>query len=319
MHFLTTRDVPPRERLGFWQEMVRNTYVPLEVARPGGAEGFFGEIDLEPLGCLNLSLLKSCGQHATRTRATIARSRGDYFFMLGQVAGQGIVRQDDREATLQVGGWAILDTTRPYQLSFNDCFEQIVVAAPRVAVPGLSQQADALTGQDLSRLTPLGNMFYRYLSLLHAQAGELGPEARPLLADSILNLLAATVSETLNERLQRAPQTQQLLRIKAFILHHLRDPALSVAMIAASLRISNRYVHKVFEAEGVSVSEYIRRLRLDNCCRDLLSERSRGLSITQLAFSWGFNSAAHFSYLFRQRYGVSASEYRRRHESDRGE
>jgi hypothetical protein len=50
-----------------------------------------------------------------------------------------------------------------------------------------------------------------------------------------------------------------------------------------------------------------------NCCRDLLSERNRNLSITQIEFGWGFNSPSHFSYPFRQYYNVPDSVYRRRH------
>lgn len=314
---LTTTAVPERDRLGYWKELVRNTYVPLEVSGRADGQAFFGEISLEPLGCLNLSLLKSCGQHAARTRTAIARSHADYFFILGQVSGEGTVRQDERETRLGSGGWAIVDSTRPYDLIFEHCFEQIVVAAPRVAVPNLIRPSATLTGQDLSHASPLGTIFSRYLSLLHAQAGTLTVETRPLLADSILNLLAATVNETLNEAgSARMPESQQLVRIKSFILHHLRDPDLCVGAVARASRISNRYMHKLFEEQGVTMSEYVRRLRLENCCRDLLSVRSRNLSITQIAFGWGFNSPSHFSYLFRQYYNVSASEYRRQHLGD---
>ena len=309
----TTRVVPERERLGFWKELVRNTYVPLEVSQRG-EQSFYGEIFLEPLGCLDLSMLNSCGQHAARTSATIARSSADYFFVIGQVKGRGTIRQDARETVLDIGGWSLIDTERPYDLIFDGPFQQLVVSVPRAAVPNLMKASRVLTGRDLSRPTALGSMFSNYLALLAVQARRLSVETRPLLADSILNLLAATVGETLLQTdAVSCPESIQLTRIKAFVLQHLRDPDLCVAKIAGAFHISNRYVHKLFEIEGVTVSEYIRRLRLENCCRDLLSERNRGKSITQIAFSWGFNSAAHFSYLFRQRYQVPASEYRGRH------
>lgn len=308
----STRSVPEGDRLGYWLELVRNTYVPLEVLDCVPESAFFGEIQQEPLGCLSLSLVKSCGQHAARTRTAIARAEKDFFIIIGQVSGTGTVRQDERETRLEPGGWAIVDTTRPYHLVFEQCFEQVVVVTPRVALPNLIRPSAVLTGQDMSRATPLGAIFSRYLSLLWTEAGLLTAEARPLLADSILNLLAATVSEVLSEAdAVRLPQPEQLARVKSFILQHLRDPELRVCTVAQAFHISTRYVHKLFEAQGVTLSEYVRRLRLENCCRDLLCERNRNLSITQIAFSWGFNSAAHFSYLFRQYYGVSASEYRR--------
>lgn len=313
-HVYSTGSVSLGDRLGYWLEVVRNTYVSLEVSDCVVDRSFFGEIVLEPLGCLTLSLIRSCGQHAARTRPAILRSDKDYFIIVGQVSGTGTVRQDARETCLKAGGWTIVDTTRPYDLIFDQCFEQIVVVAPRVAVPNLIRPSTLLAGQDLSRATPLGAIFSRYLSLLRTDAGTLTAATRPLLADSILNLLAATVSEALSEAdADRLPESEQLARIKTFILQHLRDPDLRVATVAQAFRISTRYVHKLFEAEGVTLSEYVRRLRLENCCRDLLCERNRNLSITRIAFGWGFNSAAHFSYLFRQYQGISASEYRQQH------
>jgi AraC-like DNA-binding protein len=312
----TTMAVPKPQRLAFWQELVANTYVPMTV-RGSDAERFFGELLLEPIGCLTMSVIRSCRQDVATTRTSIRRSHSDYFYIIGQIAGRGTVRQDVHEANMQAGGWTIVDSTRPYELHFEDPFEQIVVAAPRITVPNLIRRSALLTGRDLSNVAPLGRMFSRYLSLLHIEAGTLTSETRPLLADSVLNLLAATVSEALREvDASRAPEPEQLARIRAFIAEHLRDPDLRVGTVARAFRISTRYVHKLFEAQGVTLSEYVRRQRLEHCCRDLLSERNRGLSITQIALHWGFNSPAHFSGLFREYYGMPASEYRRRHAGD---
>jgi len=39
----------------------------------------------------------------------------------------------------------------------------------------------------------------------------------------------------------------------------------------------------------------------------------RSLTVSEIAFSWGFNSAAHFTRAFRAKYGMAPSEYRRMH------
>ena len=75
--------------------------------------------------------------------------------------------------------------------------------------------------------------------------------------------------------------------------------------IAATLNCSKRYLHKVFEVEGVSISDYIWRLRLDHCREDLVNSACHAKSITDIAFSWGFNSSAHFSTAFKDRFGFS--------------
>lgn len=312
----STSAVEKAKRLSFWRDLVHDAYVPLQVRRDDDSE-FFGELLLESLGRLDLSMLKSCGQVASRTPALLRHSQADFFFVLGQVSGKGRVRQDSRETELVPGAWAVIDTTRPYDLVFDRPFEQLVVSLPRSSVPDLLKASRFLTARDLSRATALGSMFANYLALLSYQVERLGIESRPLLADSILNLLAATVTDTMFARgMAGRAESLLLFQLKEFILKHLREPELCVGMLARTFRVSNRYIHKVFEAEGSTVSEYMRRLRLENCCRDLLSERNRHQSITRIAFSWGFNSAAHFSYVFRRCYGQSASEYRRQHAAD---
>jgi AraC-like DNA-binding protein len=63
---------------------------------------------------------------------------------------------------------------------------------------------------------------------------------------------------------------------KAFIDARLDDPELTTATIAAAHYISPRYLQKLFEAEGSTVTDWIRRRRLDHCKRELLDPRNAG-------------------------------------------
>jgi AraC-like DNA-binding protein len=59
----------------------------------------------------------------------------------------------------------------------------------------------------------------------------------------------------------------------------------------------------------MSASEWIWNRRLQ-CCYDQILKRD-GRSITSVAFEHGFNSSAHFSTLFRRKYGLSPREVAR--------
>jgi AraC-like DNA-binding protein len=89
------------------------------------------------------------------------------------------------------------------------------------------------------------------------------------------------------------------------------DPTLNPTDIACQHGLSLRYLHKIFDVTGQSVSEYIRRRRLKPCCEDLMDPTSRHLHIGQLSMRWGFTDAAHFSHVFRGRYGQSPREFRK--------
>jgi AraC-like DNA-binding protein len=95
-----------------------------------------------------------------------------------------------------------------------------------------------------------------------------------------------------------------------FIEQHLRDPELTPSIIADRLKISSRYLRMIFAANSETPSAYILRRRLEECASRLGDPRWRGHSITEIAFSWGFNSAPHFTRSFRDRFDASPRCYR---------
>lgn len=101
-----------------------------------------------------------------------------------------------------------------------------------------------------------------------------------------------------------------LERIDGFVRRHLHDPDLSIDMIAANLRCTKRYLHKVFSARDETLSPYIRRLRLERCAADLTNPELAGRSITELSYRWGFSDSAYFSRKFKSRYGMPPRVYR---------
>jgi AraC-like DNA-binding protein len=66
----------------------------------------------------------------------------------------------------------------------------------------------------------------------------------------------------------------------------------------------------LFQTVGVSVCRWIRQSRLDRCAAQFADRTQRDRSITDIAFSCGFNDAAHFSRLFRAEFRQTPSQYR---------
>ncbi|HXU20474.1 MAG TPA: helix-turn-helix domain-containing protein, partial [Verrucomicrobiae bacterium] len=68
---------------------------------------------------------------------------------------------------------------------------------------------------------------------------------------------------------------------------------------------TKRYLHMIFHSEDVSISDYILKLRLERCREDLLNPACAHKSITDIAYSWGFNNSNHFSRCFKRAFGVA--------------
>ena len=130
--------------------------------------------------------------------------------------------------------------------------------------------------------------------------------------------LQTTISEmawdALREQLEAPPcpcGDMQSTRLKAHIESQLADPDLSVESIARACGISVRSVHRAFAADPAgSVSKYIWMSRLSRCAADLRDPGQAHRPITDICFSWGFNSTSHFSRLFKDQFGVPPRIYR---------
>ncbi|HXV43565.1 MAG TPA: helix-turn-helix domain-containing protein, partial [Anaerolineae bacterium] len=111
----------------------------------------------------------------------------------------------------------------------------------------------------------------------------------------------------------------KVLEIKAFIRERLADPTLSIEMIAGVFNLSPRYLHLLFQQEETTLTQFIRNLRLEKCKQDLLDPLQQHRTIIDIAFSWGFNDAAHFSHVFKKQFGISARTFRAEKFSKSGE
>ncbi|MFF3904938.1 AraC family transcriptional regulator [Streptomyces sp. NPDC001848] len=157
----------------------------------------------------------------------------------------------------------------------------------------------------------LGSMASVLLSAL-APAGEFrSSRIGDRLVRSALDLVGALVMELLAT--QRRPETSDasntgdelLTRIKEFIEGNLGDPDLSPTSIALAHHISVRYLHKLFQNEDTSVSQWIRQRRLVVSRQMLNRAPNHGLTVAAVARRSGFTSPSHFSRVFRDAYGMS--------------
>ena len=129
---ISTDAVSRNQRLAYWTDMICNVYVQLgcDPVHEGDTGDFEGSIRQHTLPGLDVSVVSSAPQKVMRTPGHISRSSDDYFLVSIQARGHGVVRQDGRDAVLSAGDFALYDSTRPYQLLFDEAFEQIVLKLP---------------------------------------------------------------------------------------------------------------------------------------------------------------------------------------------
>jgi len=134
-------------------------------------------------------------------------------------------------------------------------------------------------------------------------------------ASNAVDVGAELVARAARAQTQHCAIDQRSFTIESAIRYletNLRDPDLSPDRVAAHFGVSTRSLQILFARQGMTASEWIRQRRLD-ACRNALQCKTPRQTITEIAFTWGFNDPSHFTRLFRQRFGIAPKAYARRH------
>ena len=106
-------------------------------------------------------------------------------------------------------------------------------------------------------------------------------------------------------------------RIMKAVNKNISNSDFNVDMLTQEVGISRAQLHrKMKEMTGISTSEFIRNIRLEQAAR-LLKEQK--INVTQVAYTVGFSNLAHFSTIFRKYFGVAPSEYGEKSGGDKRE
>lgn len=304
---LTTASTPRRERVGFWNKAVSETFVSLGVSAKSGRESIDGEIDVRPLADLQVSTVRASPQVVSRSLADVESSPGDGWYLVGiQTRGSCVVTQDGRAAHISHGGFAVYDTQRPYSLDLATSFEQIVVQIPRTVFERNVVDAESLTASGVDPRLGASTVLLSAVTSLSQNIESLSSDAASSLARGIEHLVFAGLAPIRD----RGRHESRRALIQRYLLANLRDPELSVQSVAQALHLSPSTVHRAFSFQGETLMTWVWSRRLDGIYRELVSGITIGTTLTKLAQDWGFSNSAHFSRAFRTKFGTSPSAIR---------
>jgi AraC-like DNA-binding protein len=312
---LTTDGAPRHRRLAFWQDIVCDVFVQLDCKSDLGDERFHGSVDRSMLGEVACTRVSATAQHVYRTPSRIARAHEDFILFALGCDGVGGVTQDGRETIIHPGEFAFYDTTRPYELSFNDDFTQMIFQVPRSALLKRISGIEDLTATCFDRRAPLSQLSLDFLHAVSGLLDKVDHDTAARLSDQALDLLAMALGERLSSKAVQPSTHRSALRyrLKAHIQSRLADPELSLASTAAALGISTRYVNDLLADEETSFQRYLLGQRLEQCHRALASPTLAHRQVGEIAFAWGFNDLSHFGRAFREYYGMSPRAWRQSH------
>lgn len=297
-----------------WRRLMDRVSWPVDLYE-SQYRAFEAELKIAPLGPLSFRN-NVIGPIVAERRAEHADKLGEQQFMLAlHTRGRVIISHYEREAVLGPDDIALTDVTAAARLEFVEPTRTLGLMIPGSVLRTRIAEPESVCALPLSGTRGFARVL-RELMLSLWDRIEEGPlmsaEFEAKAVRHLLDLLATCyATEHSVEAESASVAAARLVSVKQHIECNLRNSELSPASVAAACGISARYLRKLFAAEDDSVTQFIRRRRLEDAARELTGAAAPVRSVTEVAFMVGFNSAAHFSRAFRERFGVTPRECRR--------
>ena len=312
LHF-STSDIVERDRLPFWRDFFCRQVVQVDI-EPACSHSVDAEVSL--LSCPGLKTMWA------QTAIPVRLSRGNDMIVDGVDSVALVINLEGRasliqrsEATLNnLDAIGILHAEPAAMTRSSGAWMALMI--PRDALfPTISSIERATM-----RLIPSGNeaisLLVAYMDSLKDRLTKMPPELRNLAVSHIHDLIAMSFRPSIagSAALSGGVRAARLQAIKTDIIKNIgnhRD--LTLANVAKRQRVTPRYIHMIFELQGISFSEYVLEQRLLRALHLMTDKRFADWKITALASEAGFGDLSYFNRTFRRRFGMTPSEARKLH------
>jgi AraC-like DNA-binding protein len=280
--------------------------------RPLGGSGARMFFKVRPLGDLGIGVTSASSGLVYESVPSTPAATGERMFYLLMPNQPRIVGIAGKQFVQHAGECVLIDSAIDVIATYKQPHAGVCLSIPEATVRQYVPNPERFLGTRFATSGALSRVIGTLLLSVWeiAASGGATSDGRQA-ADALLRVLGRCYARSA-VRGERAETATKICceQVKACIDADIRNPALTVQLVAARVGVTTRYLQLLFAAEGDCVSDYIKRQRLRGCLLDLRDSDCDHQSITEIAFSWGFNSAAHFSSLFRREYGLRPRDYR---------
>lgn len=308
----STDSVPVRERLPYFCEALGRSFTRLDLGpyddRPvryeATAHGFDG---------LGVIWGRTNGHIGRRTQPLLTDGNDD--FILGTIlSGCSLPSQVGREFRMDAGAAVLLSCGDVGAKDYPVPTEFLTLRIPRRLLNGMAAKPEDALARPIPANTEALRLLVDYVQTTLKSRQLQSPELRRLFAGQICDLVALAVGATrdaANIAYGRGMRAARLQAAKGFIMRQIARHDLSATRVAAHLGVTPRYVHMLFESEGLSVTNFIVERRLASAHHMLWDPRMKERTISAIAFAAGFSDLSHFNRSFRRHFGKTPSDTRR--------
>ncbi len=296
-----------------YQAAIAEVYAPMVINSDPTEPAFPWSIRCRQLGAAKVShVVCSAPVRADITPGTDTSEQQNIVLMYMEEGSVDLV-QGHHQAHCDPKMLTLMNVGKPLEVGQRQAIDILSLTIPTQLLRAQFPEIEDRCGIAVPAATGTGAVLRDFLkSILREHESIDDVESRVL--SGMLSSMVGCVSR-LHEEV--SPDSHALIareyanRLRKIIDEELQNPDLSPPFIAARLGISLSYLYSIARNSGISVSQLIIDNRLDRCHAVLADRAWLGRSITEIAFSWGFQELSHFSRRFSERFGMSPKAYRK--------
>ncbi len=301
---VSTHGLDASDRIELWEQHNARVLFELSARSLDGQPFEAAELTLQ-LPEITFAHVSTNPHIIERNQQHIDRGAAEGVMIFFSLVGDTFFHHSNGNHSQRPGTLLVCDMNRPFLRGFAQGLQEYVATVPRGVFETATGRPMPKEPTVMSFAGPVGGNPHAsaLAALMRRSLSKPDPAAAAETEQRFLELMSAMFAP--GGEGSAAARRQAAV---AWIRRHLGDPSLSVGTVARGLGVSERSLARAFGETGRGVARTILEMRLAAAHRLLTGPGAP--PVQEVAQSCGFVSAAHFSRVFRDRYGVSPSEAR---------
>lgn len=297
---------------------IRDTYAQLVGmdVDPAPDSAFHFTFKTRRLPNLSVALIAGSASRTVRTTSHIRDGQDHLVLCISPDALVGIGERSEQEQLCMPGDGHVWMADRPVVCHVPQHYSAAILTMPVAGLAAFDLDLEALAPRRVIRRAevPVLSLLAGYVRGLMDDPVQWS-EDFPRMADSHLRDLALMALGAAGDvraiAQRRGVRGARLAAVKKDIRDRLaRREAVSLEVVAATHRVTPRYIRSLFQSADESFTDYVLGQRLARAYRELTDPRASGRLINVIAYDAGFNNISYFIRAFRRRFGMTPSEAR---------
>jgi AraC family transcriptional regulator, positive regulator of tynA and feaB len=307
---MDTDSVADVDRGASWRELVSTMIHNVEVTN-ASVHNFAARISVRRHNGISCGSFWSRPHELRGGREQLSDAGTAGYLVSWQIEGEAQINQGNTRLLQTPGSVAIVDGRRPMHISFPHDVRRIVAKLPARVIE--DRLPHLLTSHLVSfhPQGPFSPILFAHFSELSRENSLFAASDVELLVENIANLLRITSGQ--GDATAYSPKELRRQAVVRYVQQEACNADLSLEAVAGHLNMSRRLIQQVLQEMETNFTALLTEARLQSAAKKL--SQAPELAVSRAAFGSGFNDVSHFNHLFKRRFGMSPSDYRKLSES----